>query len=426
MGDVTIRYYVTRQRRGCPTYGYWSPCLARPDKITGEFKPTLMAQLGFKHVDCGVDGPLAWAVAESWNRKWDEARKAHRAGVSPESVERVFPPDSLGEGFAKFRATGEWKQMKPRTKEGWLRGWKYIAPTFGDVDPRTVALEHIDLWYHGDPKDAAVEGILQKHGVGEAYIAVKYWRAIYAKLMTINRADGGRYCVDADPSLGIRRKTPEARNAVWLFDQAKLVIDGAGEHGFKGLQAALAVAWDTLMSPVDVRTLTPAELTRDGADGAFKVDRTKSGKTAIGTLSAGTQALLKAYVDGLPFTLHPDMPIFHTRGAEPGPKGGRPRAPVPYTKDTLSKDFRKVLALVMPGEDRKVMDFRRSGAIEAVAGDVDMAALASKMGNSIATNKKLQQAYLPQQAAIVNLADEARERGRLVMRAAANTKGSKT
>lgn len=450
---MKIRYYVTRRFGDRAKRGYWAPCLARPDKITGEFKPTLMAKLGFKHVDCGIDGPLAWAVAESWNRKWDEARKAHRAGAEPESTARIYPPDSLGEGFAKFRATGEWKQMKPRTKEGWLRGWKYIEPTFGDVNPRTVALEHIDLWYHGDPNDESVQGILDRHGVGEAYVAMKYWRAIYAKLTTINRADGERYCMGADPSLGIRRKTPKARNAIWLFDQARIVIDGAGALGFKGLQAALSVAWDTLMSPVDVRTLTLAELTGDGPAAPFRIDRTKTGKAAVGTLSTETQTLLTTYIEGLGATLLPDSPVFRTRGAAPGPRGGRPRAPVPYSKDTLSKDFRAVLAsdgvwlglvkVTRPDlatdktdaellklkakfpDTRKIMDFRRSGALEAIAGEVQLSALATKMGNSIDSNKKLQQTYLPGQAAIVNLADEARERGRVVMRAA-NSKGPRT
>lgn len=424
MGDVKIRYYVRRKFKDRPARGYWAPCLARPHKVTGVFEPTLMARLGFKHIDCGVDGPLAWAVAESWNRKWDEARKAHRAGVAPESGDRIYPADSLGEGFAKFRATGEWKQMKPRTKEGWLRGWKYIEPTFGDVNPRTVALEHIDLWYHGDPKDDQVQGVLDKHGVGEAYIAMKYWRAIWAKLMTINRADGARYCVDEDPSLGIRRKTPKARNAIWLYDEAWIIIEGAGELGFKGLQAALAVAWDTMMSPVDVRTLTLSQLTGDGPEGLFQVDRAKTGKAAIGTLSARTQSLLKDYIAGLGATLLPDSPIFRTRGAAPGPKGGRPRMPVPYTKDTLSKDFRKVLAAKLKGDTRKVMDFRRSGAIEAIAGEVDEKVLAGKMANSIDTNKKLQETYLPAQAAVVRLADAARDRGREILRAA-NTKGPK-
>jgi hypothetical protein len=118
----------------------------------------------------------------------------------------------------------------------------------------------------------------------------------------------------------------------------------------------------------------------------------------------------------LPFTLHPDTPIFHTRGGQPGPKGGRPRPPVPYTKDTLGDDFRVLREAEFPGDRRRVSDFRRSGAIEAVAGQVDPAALAAKMANTIDDSRALQQTYLPHHAAVVRLADEARARGRSVLR----------
>jgi hypothetical protein len=116
------------------------------------------------------------------------------------------------------------------------------------------------------------------------------------------------------------------------------------------------------------------------------------------------------------------MPIFHTRGSEPGPNGGRPHAPAPYTKDTLSKDFRIVREAEFPGEERKISDFRRSGAIEATAGRVDPTALAGKMANSIDSNKELQRAYLPNVTAVVRLADEARDRGRIVLRGPGNKK----
>lgn len=426
MGDVKIRYYVVRKFKDRHARGYWAPCMARPNKATGVAEPTLMAQLGFKHVDCGLDGPLAWSTAESWNRKWDEARQAHRAGIKPASIERIYPPDSLGEGFAKFRATAEYRNMKPRTKEGWMRGWKYIEPFFGDVNPRKVALEDIDLWYHGDPDDETIEGLLDRHGVGEAYIAVKYWRAIWAKLLTIKRADGERYCVDADPSLGIRRKTPKPRHAIWLEGEAVRLVKRAIRMGFHGLAAALATAWDTQFSPVDVRSVSLAKLFPDAQGPIFALDRAKTGRSALGTLSARTQRLLWAYVDSLPFTLHPETPLFHTRGSEPGPKGGRPQKPALYTKDTLSKDFRAVRAAEFPAEEklpkeqrRKVMDFRRSGAVEATAGQVDPAALAGKMANSIDTNRVLQETYQPNHAAVVRLADKARLRGRSNLRGTA-------
>jgi hypothetical protein len=48
------------------------------------------------------------------------------------------------------------------------------------------------------------------------------------------------------------------------------------------------------------------------------------------------------------------------------------------------------------------------------------------MGNSIDESKNLQDTYLPNQAAVVRLADEARLRGRDIMRDNANARGSKT
>jgi hypothetical protein len=75
---IRVRYYGTRRKgEHLQRFGYWQPCLARRNKRTGAIEPTLMAKLGFHHVACGPDGPEAWAIAESWNRKWDEAYKAH-------------------------------------------------------------------------------------------------------------------------------------------------------------------------------------------------------------------------------------------------------------------------------------------------------------------------------------------------------------
>jgi hypothetical protein len=51
------------------------------------------------------------------------------------------------------------------------------------------------------------------------------------------------------------------------------------------------------------------------------------------------------------------------------------------------------------------MDFRRSGAVEALAGDVVPAARAAKMANSIDQSKYLQRTYLPVDSTVVRLAD---------------------
>jgi hypothetical protein len=399
VGKVKIRYYVTR-------------CIWKNSQVWGYWVPTKkMKAAGFSIVACGLDGPHAWAIAEQWNKRWDEVKAKLRAGEvtgNPAKLPKVYPPGSLGEGFARFRATDSWKSKPAGTRADWERGWKYIDPIFGDVAPATVSFEDIDAWYAAQLKNV---------GVREAHRGMKIWRALWRIVGTLKTATGERYCSrNDDPSLGIRRKTPTPRNAIWFEGEAVRLVERAWRMGYKGLATALAVAWDTSLSPVDVRRLTAADLIGDAAGPFFSVSRAKTGKAAIGTLGRRTLRLLETYRATLPPNLLPTAPIFYTRGGQAGPKGGRPRPAAPYTKDTLGDDFRAVRSVEFPGDTRKLMDFRRSGAVEATAGEVDPAALAGKMANTIDQNKELQATYLPHNATLVRLADAARARGRSRLR----------
>lgn len=432
MGSVKIPYYSTRKAwpGSRETWGYWIPKLLAQNPKTGKSAPTLMAKLGFKTIVCGADGPAAWAVAESWNAKWKEARRAHRAGESvtkPGTVEKVYPAGSLGEAFTRFRAMGAYRAKSAGTRTEWEDVWRRrIDPTFGDVDPQTVSAEDVDLWYWGD-QDGKIKGLLEKIGVRESYRAVKIWRALWKAISSLKRADGTAYCAaEKDPSFSIRRKTPKGRTAIWTEGEAVRLIKAAWRAGFRGLAAALAVAWDTGLSPVDVRTLTGAQMKGDAEGPFFHRDRTKTGEGAIGTLSRRTHALLKAYMATLPPNLLPSAPIFYTRGSAAGPKGGRPRKPAPYTKDQFGDDFRDLRVTVFGESERgkqgrKIMDFRRSGAVEMLAGGVTPEVMAGKMANTIDQNKELQATYLPHNAAVVRLADAGRLKGRQRMRGEAKS-----
>jgi hypothetical protein len=85
--------------------------------------------------------------------------------------------------------------------------------------------------------------------------------------------------------------------------------------------------------------------------------RTKTGRAAIGTLSARTERLVNAYFTELQIDLHPDGVLFRTRTGNA------------YGRDTLAHDFAAVRALAFPRDKRRLMDMRRSGVVEAVAGD---------------------------------------------------------
>ena len=426
MGDVNIPYYRTKggAAPGSRRMAYWAPCLARPDRKTGIFEPTLMAKLGFVHQELGEDGPAAWAAAQNWNAKWKAARGAHLAGAKPlDAVDggRVWPANSVGEAFAKFRRIAAWKGKPERTREDWLRGWAHIAPIFGDRDPRELSLEDLDLWYAGDPDDAAIQGLLQRLGVREAHRVVKIWRALWKIIATIKRPDGETYCVrDADPSLGIRRKTPKGRSDIWFEGEVVRLVKRAVRMRFHGLAAALAVAWDTMLSPIDVVSLSRAKLTSDEIGPLLDVDRTKTGAPAVCTLSRRTFRLVTWYVARLPAPLDENTPFFHTRGGKPGPRGGRPRLPAPYTVNKLGQDFRVVRDVEFPGDERQVMDLRRSGAVEARAGAaharIDLRVLAGAMANTIDTSGSLRATYLPPDATATRAADDARAIGRRRLR----------
>lgn len=412
MGNVKIRYYVTRKAwpGSRARWGYWDPSRK-------------MKAAGFACVACGEDGPAAWTIAQQWNARWDAHRRGERtaapageAGAPARYAMRAYPPGSLGEAFARFRRTSTWSTgKKPRTKEDWWRGWDLIDGVFGDVAPASVSLEDLDGWY---------AALLETVGVRESHRAMKIWRALWRVAGTLKRADGERYCQrDEDPSLGIRRKTPQARNAYWVEGEAVRLVKRAWRMEYRGLAAALAVSWDTMLSPVDVRTLTKAQLKGDAHGPLFDVARAKTGKAAIGTLGKRTQRLLDAYMATLPPGLIPSSAIFMTRGGKAGPKGGRPRPPVPYTADTLGDDFREVREREFPGDTRTVSDFRRSGAIEATAGEVNPAALAGKMANTIDQSRELQATYQPHNATLVRLADASRLIGRGRMRGATGGHG---
>jgi hypothetical protein len=370
-------HYVVRKGK----HAYWCPTKK-------------MKAAGFALIRLGHDGPEAKAAAWQWEARW----QAFRKGIEPASARR-WPKDSVGDAFERLRHTDSWKKDKKlRTREDWERGWAYIAPYFGDQDPARITFELLDRWYHG---------LKAKHGVGEAFRAMKIWRALHKVMASMQLVAG------QDPSAAIRRETPKPRNAVWTAGEVVRMAKGAWRAGYRGLACIIAVAWDTGFSPVDVRTLTPGDAFEAGDEWGFAIDREKTGVAALGTLSARTRRLVLTYLDELGVTMMPDAPLFRTRGYTPGPKGGRPRAGVVYTKDSLVDDFADVRRIVFGSQEtRRLMDMRRSGAREANAGNVPLTALSAKLGNSIDRNKMLQRTYMPNQLAAVRTADEARRKGR--------------
>ena len=384
MTKVDVRYYTVKRGRG-----FWQP-------------NKKMKVLGFGQVPCGPDGPGAWAIAEEWNRRWDQTRNgevpspamASAQNLSFESSEEltVYPPRSLGDAFRRYRRTEEWKRKAPRTREDWWRGWKRIKLVFGDCDPRTVRLDDVSAWR---------KYIEDKVSLREAHRALKIWRALWKVAAALG------YCVrDADPSLAVRNSAAPGRSEQWSEGEVVRLVKRAWRMGFYGLSASMSTAWDTQMSPGDVRALRASQMATAGAGTLFFTERGKTGKPVGGLLSARSMRLLGAYLDKLGVTLSGEAYIFRNRSG------------APYSKDTLGDDFRTVREAEFGPLERRMLghDFRRSGAVEAITGEATPAALSHAMGNTLSASNQLFATYVPVTVATINQVAEARRKGRRALR----------
>jgi hypothetical protein len=243
----------------------------------------------------------------------------------------------------------------------------------------------------------------KKHGRGVAHKTLRVWRTFW-KIML-----GMKVARTADPSMGIRNRAPAPRWQRWSEGEAVRLVKMAWRHGYQGLACIIAVAWDTQFSPVDVRTLAARHRATNGGRLVFdrQADgRTKTGRAAIGTLSERTERLVNAYLDRLQIELHPDAILFRTRSNNA------------YGRETLAHDFAAVRALAFPDDKRRLMDMRRSGVVEAVAGDAGPIGLAAKLANSIGRSNTLHKTYAPVDIEAVRSTDLARLKGRRRIRAA--------
>ncbi len=266
MGKIKIPYYSVRKGGG----GFW-------------LSTKSMQAKGFpSSVPCGPDGPDAWKIAQEWNARWQAAR----TGREP-APKHVWPRGSLGEAFDRFRRTETWKTDKAhRTREDWDRGWNHIAPIFGDLAPRTVTLEHVDAWYHA---------LKVMKSVAEAHRAMKIWRALWQVAAAMH------YCsADQDPSFGTRRETPKGRSATWEEGEVVRLVKEALRRKYYGLACIIAIDYDAQFAPIDARSLRLEDSRDDGMKLWFQIDRAKTGRDALATLSRRTQALIPASLPGHP------------------------------------------------------------------------------------------------------------------------------
>jgi hypothetical protein len=397
MGKIKIKYYVVKKSGRA----YWRPTRR-------------MRALGFHLVSLGMDGPEAWALAATWNERWQAVRSGkapaliEQTNISREEAEAVrhYPPRSLGAAWQVYIRTPEWsaRAFSSRTKV-WWPAWHRIREMWGDVAPNTITFEMMSRWR------AKLEAA---HGRGVAHKTLRVWRSFWTIML------GMRVATVADPSKGIRNKAPDARWQTWEEGEAVRLVKAAWRAGYRGLACIVATAWDTGFAPVDVRTLA-ARHRATAPGGRLMFDRRedgrkKTGRPAVGTLSPRTAQLVAAYFEELG-ELHGARLV-----RDPAAFLFLNRSRAPYRDDTLADDFAAVRVLAFPGDQRQLRDMRRSGTVEAIAGGADALGLAAKLANSIDRSNTLHRTYAPSgQPTTVQAVDAARVVGRRLMRRANET-----
>ena len=353
MVRVKIPNYVVKRGRG-----FWQTTAA-------------MREAGFKPVACGRDGPEAWRVATECNACWADFLSAAKG----RPIIPFLPIGSLAEAFQRYRGTPEWSGKAPATREEWMRGWTHIEPVFGDVRPRTVILEHLSMFR---------ETIEQKVSRREAHRVIKIWRALWRVAAAMG------YCgKDEDPSQGVRNLQPEPRQALWSHREAVLLVKAAWRAGFHGLAATIAVAWDSSLSPVDVRTLTPAQRVKD--------DQGEAGRRRP-PLRAAPAASWKLIWQTLGSRSRRRRRSFGT---------ARVRPTVRMCSAMISGASAPLA--FGPEETRTLADFRRSGTVEAKRGGATVEMIGDKLANDFASSSNLRKTYAPVDLASVRQADAARK-----------------
>jgi hypothetical protein len=368
------------------------------------------------------------------NRAWDQVRSGQRQVPARTTLVR-YPDRSVGDGYQRamaLRKAGRvangviWTREQEK-RDSWPRAWKWLAPKFGDCDPRTIEPEH---FLRLDPATGDAKGLVadieQAVSITERHMVIKVWRALWKKMAAMKYCDLG-----ADPSKSFANTPPMPRDQIWLRREVLLLVQTAWRNEYYGLAALMAVAWDSQLSPVDNRSLTLAQVRNDSAGVYFGLDRTKTDKAAAATLTKWSLAILIAYLKRFGADLMDTTPLFWTRGGRPIARagasgqwggdhgGGRHIVPRPYTKSSLNQDFRTIRELTFGKlEIRQLQDMRRSGAVEGDAGGATIEDQSNKMANTVDRNKQLRKAYNPVNVASVRRFDEARIIGAKKLQAA--------
>lgn len=317
---------------------------------------------GFQAKPLGRVGPKAQGEADRLYRSW----LAEREGQTPRPS--TFD-GTLGGYFDLFRSTRSWEWKQPVTKNDYDRGWRYIGPRFGNMQLTEICVDDIEDFY---------DFLIKNTSENTRYRTLKVFRTLFLDANLRLRLN------IPSPVHAVPNPRPLGRSAIWLGSEIDQLIAAAERLGHPGMAIAIRIGWDTLLSPKDIWTLNWDDIKQD-KDGPYITKiRAKTGRKTHVALSVSTHRALSTYAQSLESNPVNSLRVIRQR------RGAPYAGCVPF-----GRDFRLVRNVLFPGDDRKFMDIRRSGNVEADVASADKATMGEILANGLAHSPYLDSIYTP-------------------------------
>jgi len=246
---------------------------------------------------------------------------------------KKYKAGTVGHWYAKLKQTKTWENKKPETRRKWEFYWKYIDTHLGDIRLDRVTPSDFEKFH------IAIE---TQYGADARWRTVKIARALFNSAIKYQ-------IISTSPCL------------VLLAHEVETLIETAYRLKYEPMALSLRLAWETLMSPVDIRMLALSELKNDQDGYYIATERSKTGKAVLAALP-----------------------------------------------DDLGRDIENYIA-------RFFMDIRRSGNVEADLGGASAGDRAEILANALDKNKLLDQTYTPPTVAKARKIAKQRELGRAIL-----------
>lgn len=352
MTDAKLRYTVRKRGKL-----FWQP--------TKE-----MRDLGFHPKPLGEDGPAAQAEALKLYAAWIKAKAEHGKVTS-------YPPGTFGGFWDRFRHTKTWEKKGHRTREDYERAWKHIDAWRPAADKPTLSrtvITHITT----ELCEGLYDHLEKTCSPNERHRTIKWLKVLLSDAVVRLRLGYD------SPAAKLVNPQPKGRSAIWLGVEVEDLSACAAIAGFEGMSLAIDIAWETMFSPVDVRTARPSQLKRDAGGYYMEARRGKTDKEAFAAISDWLGDALTAYIKRQDRAEADATPIIRQRDG------------LTYrNKDTFGGDFRDVRGIVFPDDKRQLLDIRRSANVEADAAGADKKTMGELLANGLADSKFLDETYTP-------------------------------